>query len=1076
MNRYRFFSTRWTLLGVATLWLTCGLACQGSPEPDSGVVVTQVEHGAAADRAGLEVGDVVMSWSRGTEDKTVGGAIESPLQLLLVETEQSPYGPVTLALDRDRRRLQLTLESGEWEVESRPTLPPAEVARCREADSLMEDEEFTAAMAIWGDLATTAASAADQSLDAAWYFLQVGLASIGARDFDSASQALGSARGMVENTAGGAAALYDQEGQTLNEAGRHAEALAAHQEALNLRRELSPASPGVAWSLLRVGRTQYDLQDLAGKSSAEQAVEIFRSLPSGQLELARALNILANFVSVTGPLEQAEELYREALALRRSIAPDGRRIGNLLFNLGSIAHERGRLAEAEKLYRQGLAIYEQFDPESYNIALTLNNLGILAKNKADLAGARLHYDKALEIFRRLRPGGLGEAGMLNNLGNVATSLGDLSAAERYHRQALTLRQTLQPEGIDLASSLHNLGLILRQQSRYEEAATHLQRALEVKERLIPGTLVHSNTLLELAEIARETGELSQAATLHAEALAIRRRVAPQGSDVASSLFGLGHVADQQGLHDPAETYWRQAIDTLEKQRGRLRLPSDDSYRFVAPYQRYYHRFAELLCQTDRQTEAFDFLESSRARALRVMMQQKGDLTAADLPLELTAERYRLESSLDRAESRLARINPEAEAATTYRSQIAELKLEVDGLEARVRQAAPRLAEFSDPEPIQLEQVRQALDPGTLLLSYSVGDESTLLFVVRSADDPGPALAVHVLPITAKNLRRRVEILRALIARGSVEAEIEPALVAQGARLFSLLLGPATEDISEAERVLVVADGPLLTLPFGALVQSTQPLQFFAGWKPFAMSPSAAVFTQVKATRPPRTSGARLVAFGSPNAGGQAATAADSRWPTLPHARHEVESIAKLFRGRSEVFLGKGATEERAKAISLAGGYLHFATHAFSDRRLPLDSALVLSLPEDGNTDSQSGILYAWEIIAQMRINADLVTLSGCETALGGELAGEGLIGLARAFQYAGARSLLVSQWAVSDRSTAELMVRFYANLLAGMAKSDALQAAQRDLMAAPMRHDSGATIDARHPFHWAAFQLIGDWQ
>ena len=1076
MNRHRFFRTALAFLGAAPL----GFACQGPPEPDSGVVVTQVERWAGADRAGLQSGDIVLSWSR-VGDEIVGEDIQSPLQLLLVESEQSPYGPVTLVLERDRRRLELTLESGEWELESRPTLAPPEVVRFREADSLAEDEERAAAIVIWSDLANTATSAPGRSLDASWYFLQAGLASIGAQEFDSATRAFGSARGRVEDTPGGTAlvaALYDLEGQALTEAGRHADALMAHRAALEIRRELSPASPSVAWSLMRAGRTQYDLQDLAGKSSAEQAVEIFRALPSGQLELARALNILGNFAYATGRLDRAGALYREALAARRPIAPEGRRIGGLLNNLGSIAHDRGRLEEAEELYRQSLAIEQQLDPGSFNIALSLNNLGILAKDQADLEGARLHYDKAMEIIRRVRPGGIEEAGMLNNLGNVAERLGDLHAAESYHRQALTLRRTLQPDGMDVASSLHNLGIILQRQGKLDEAGTHLQRALEVKERLIPGTLLHANTLLHLAEVARETGELSDAAALHAQALAIRRRVAPEGSGVAASLFGLGHVAYQQGLHDRAETYWRQAIHTLEKQRRRLRLLSDDSYRFVAPYQRYYHRFADLLCRTGRQAEAFDFLETSRARALRVMMRQKGDLTAADVPSELTAERYRLESSLDRAESRLARINPDAEpeTAATYRSRIADLRLEIDSLEARIRQAVPRLAEFSDPEPIQLEQVRQALDPGTLLLSYSVGDESTLLFVVRSAGDRGPALAAHVLPVAESELRRRVEILRALIQRGRVESKVEPALVAQGARLFDLLLEPAAAALSEAKRVIIVADGALLTLPFGALVHRTEPLQFFAGWKPFAMSPSAAVFAQIKAERPPRTPGARLVAFGDPDSGGQAAIAADSRWPSLPHARHEVESIAKLFRGRSEVFVGKSATEERVKAISLAGGYLHFATHAFSDRRFPLDSALVLSLPQDDDTDGQSGILYAWEIIAHMRIDADLVTLSACETALGGELAGEGLIGLARAFQYAGARSLLVSQWAVSDRSTAELMVRFYTNLQAGMAKSNALQAAQRDLMTAPIRDATGATIDARHPFHWAAFQLIGDWQ
>ena len=133
------------------------------------------------------------------------------------------------------------------------------------------------------------------------------------------------------------------------------------------------------------------------------------------------------------------------------------------------------------------------------------------------------------------------------------------------------------------------------------------------------------------------------------------------------------------------------------------------------------------------------------------------------------------------------------------------------------------------------------------------------------------------------------------------------------------------------------------------------------------------------------------------------------------------------------------------------------------------------MPTSSKTEDETGILRAWEIIAEMRTEADLVTLSACDTALGGELAGEGLVGLARAFQYAGARSLLVSQWAVSDRSTAELMVRFYGNLENGMSKSEALRAAQRELIAVAIGDGGGESIDARHPFFWGAFQIIGDW-
>jgi CHAT domain-containing protein len=138
-----------------------------------------------------------------------------------------------------------------------------------------------------------------------------------------------------------------------------------------------------------------------------------------------------------------------------------------------------------------------------------------------------------------------------------------------------------------------------------------------------------------------------------------------------------------------------------------------------------------------------------------------------------------------------------------------------------------------------------------------------------------------------------------------------------------------------------------------------------------------------------------------------------------------------------------------------------------DARFPLNSALALTLPSQRREGEENGLLQAWEIFEQVRLDADLVTLSACETALGAELAGEGLIGLTRAFHYAGARSVLASLWRVSDDSTAGLMTSVYGHLKAGVTKDEALRRGQLGAIKQP-------TTSA--PFHWAAFTLSGDWR
>jgi CHAT domain-containing protein len=168
----------------------------------------------------------------------------------------------------------------------------------------------------------------------------------------------------------------------------------------------------------------------------------------------------------------------------------------------------------------------------------------------------------------------------------------------------------------------------------------------------------------------------------------------------------------------------------------------------------------------------------------------------------------------------------------------------------------------------------------------------------------------------------------------------------------------------------------------------------------------------------------------------------------------VETIAALFGRKAVAWLGPEATEDRATALVKGPRFVHFACHALLDRRAPLESGLALT----------DGLLQAWEVFERIRLDADLVTLSGCETGLGADAAGEGLLGLTRAFQLAGARSVLASLWNVSDRSTSRLMARFYGELRNGVPRDEALRRAQLELL-----HG-----EFRAPFHWAAFALFGD--
>jgi CHAT domain-containing protein len=332
------------------------------------------------------------------------------------------------------------------------------------------------------------------------------------------------------------------------------------------------------------------------------------------------------------------------------------------------------------------------------------------------------------------------------------------------------------------------------------------------------------------------------------------------------------------------------------------------------------------------------------------------------------------------------------------------------------------------------------------------------------------------------LAAEVGVLRSLLLRGREHPEPDPALHDQGRKLYDLLIAPAAATVAGSQRLLISADGPLQTLPFAALVLPGG--SYLAEARPIHKALSATLFAEIRRSRTegPATPAATgtLAVFGEPSypvAAGAVRTLRSTAGappllryrqglPPLPFAKLEAAGLATLYGADAQVFLGPAATEGRLRALAALGRgprYLHFASHALLDRRFPLDSALALS-PGGGD----DGLLQAWEIFEKVRTDADLVTLAACETGLGEDAGGEGLIGLTRAFQYAGARSVLASLWEVSDRSTALLMRRFYEALRAGSSKDEALRQAQLALL----HGRNGAAL----PYAWAAFELTGDWR
>jgi CHAT domain-containing protein/Tfp pilus assembly protein PilF len=1030
--------------GLVLTRLLAALACTAPGTPERGAVVESVEPWGAAAEAGISPGDTLIAWI-GTGGSPARVPIDSPLDVLALERSASPRGPVSVLLRRGSSEMEVKLRRSEWETSMRPALSEWERNRYQETSRLAELER-------------------ERPADALWLRLQSARALLEAREIEEARRAFAFARERALDD-DLRAATFDFEGEALFAVGEYSAAAEAFVEAVRLRESNESQPTALAFSLRELGRARLYLVDLEGaEESLGRSLSLYRAAGPSALESSDVQNLLAGVAYRRGDLEEAETRYQEAAALREPLAPESPRMGALQANLGLVAYDRGDFDVAERYLRRALSIDDRVVRDPRDAGYTLNFLGLLSRDKGDFEAARAYYERALRSFRSANPQGPEVAGMLNNLGNLDRHEGNLASAESHHREALAIRERLPDENLDVAASLHNLASVYRLRGLFEDARPLLSRALEIKERLAPESLLVASTLFEIGEIHRAEGATEEAAKLHRRALAIRRSAAPEGDSTVESLFALGGVAREAGSAREAERLWREAIGLIESRRGRLAFTTAERSRFSARFYELYRELAQLLAENGRAREAFDLVERARAHSLRVMMAQRDFAGSAGVPAELVRERRRLEQALESAESRLTRSSVvRREELAPHHERQRELRRRLDDLNARIRESAPRLSLLEDPAPVPLEAVRRELPAGTLLLSYAVGPRVTLLFSAGPRAD-GPEVEVEVLPMGEEEIRRRVEVFRALIERGNEVSAVEPALLAQGRRLYELLLLPVEEALAAAERLVVVSEGPLLTLPFETLVREIEPPRYLFQWKPLSHAASAGFLIELQRSRPPEAGRAgTVVAFGDPDLPESARASGIGR---LPFAREEAERIGSLFGGRSRVFVGRAASEGRARSIGTDARVIHFATHALPDARFPLESALVLT-PGEGAAEEgpADGWLRAWEIAESLRLNADLVTLSGCETGLGRELQGEGILGLARAFQFAGARSVLVSLWAVPDRSTRDLMVRFYEGLDRGLAKDEALREARRELLAA-----------GSHPYHWSGFRILGDFR
>ena len=853
---------------------------------------------------------------------------------------------------------------------------------------------------------------------------------------------------------------------------------------------------------------------------------------------ATQLSARAEQAMARGDYGQAETLQDQVLAIHlKTLGEFNATTATSMSNLARVYDLQGKYADAEKLYRRALAVREKvLGPDHPDVATNLNNL---AKVLQDLG--KDEQITVSEARARARSGALG---------------GALTEVEEMYRRALAIQdRTLGRDHPATALTLNNLGGMLALRGDYAQAEQMHRAALATMEKVFGEQ--HPDTaavLTSLSTVLDREGKLIEAEASYKRAIEISRK-AGNPRNLLINASNLGFFLAKRGRYREALPYYKEAVETVDFLYSQTRGYSEETRAtFLQQFSAIYRETIRVLLQLHKQSptggydrEALAIASRNQSRVFTEMMRQAdvGRFSGDPAFVKLREGRERLQERLAQLRQGRATVPVTlanaAQRVAEFDAQIAQATQDLAAADDRLWKEYPRFMELANPRPVTVEDLQQRLlRPDEAMVSYVLLPQETVIFAITRDQ-----FRMAVTPARRADIAERVHRMRRAIDKVAVGEsvlflrEMDPATLNS---LYRDVFAPVAPVVAARQKILVVADGPLQTIPFELFVTSytdaerakfegvqeasdgsaARPflaeyamLPYLGREHRFAYLPSlAALASQRLYPKAKAISKFELVAFADPlftptaaqPMPGQTIRAlSDLRVgfgrtlggapaiPRLAETADEAKEIARVLGGSTELHVGENAQERIAKSGDLRSArFVLFATHGFlggefvpSDlpveegetRRAvaPTRAQPALALTLVGDLKGEDGLLTMKEVIEDIELNADLVALSACNTA--GESAqannGEGFAGLTRAFMYAGARSLLVSHWAVDSFSTQQLMTTTFRNIKAGMSSLAAVNDAQAELLKGG--YTQGQYHFSRaHPFFWAAFVYVGD--
>lgn len=805
----------------------------------------------------------------------------------------------------------------------------------------------------------------------------------------------------------------------------------------------------------------------------QKALEIYTALGNDS-RLSFVLNGIFLTMMELGLHRQAEPYIRKSLEIRKKL--ENPRLLDIAFhNLAWNLERQGKRDSAIIYYQKSLELSRMLE-NPYEITQTLENIGSLYERSGDFENALGYYNEALTINREInRP--VSTADGLFRIARIAVKNNDLENATAFYNEALEwMEEVNDPRFLtNLYLDFANLELLKGNYGKAKEYISNARNSAFEKE--FQSQQVRSHNLL--GELYNIEGNLQlsleeyKKAYKHSSSFAITDRISPS-MNLAK--------AYNDASSDSAFIFAEEAFSLIDSVRTNV---AGLAFRsgFFSQHAGFYNEVASWYIKRENDPKkAFELIESAKARVLMDELAEAREKELSSLDESTLIKKQQKAKQIDRLYNQLSATESLTEKSA-IRDELKDLEFEYQSFLNELHVSNVSLKDFKYPKPITLQKAQDMLDPESAILEYAFTEEHVVRLLITEDNITGSILMPEGSPKAKQYFTEKIRTYREAITSKASVNEIQEI----GASLYSQLIpSEVSESRSEISNLLIIPGGALTFLPFETLSNNNRYLieDFHIKYLP-----SASIYSFIN--NPHRTTNFELLALaGSGFEGGDGLTnqsSSQASFASLPSTLLEVDSISVNFTN-SRILKNDDVTEANLKSHDLSDfRFIHFATHAEVNESTPSQSGLLLSkktaveslFGEDGYLNSRE--------ISGLKLNADLVILSACNTGMGKIVTGEGLLGLQRSFLSAGASSVMVSLWSIFDKSTSIFMSNFYKQMLTHEQEDYGLWSQTLDwfgMYEHPLfDYKSKALRDAKismiehpyysHPVYWAPFILVG---